>query len=144
MCPPEYPDVTAVISSTSANTAANTPADLDYSTVASRRISGSTSLTEVEFLNTLLEGASFVGANLSRSMLQYAILHDAKLEGALLVGTDFTDARYLRPEMVNNAFGTFDTILPSGMTRHSHWGDECSAIKSWNVYRAKRGIPKHS
>ena len=97
-------------------------------------------LSEAEFSNALLEGASLVGANLSGTMFQNAILHDAKLDGALLVGTDFTDARFLNSEMVQEAFGAMDTILPVGMARPSHWTDKSHAIEEWRTYRAKNGM----
>ena len=97
-------------------------------------------LTETEFLNALLEGASFLGANLSHAMFQYAVMYDAQLDGALLIGTDFSEARYLSPESIDKAFGTFDVILPVGTTRPSHWGDESSAIKRWETFRATNGI----
>lgn len=102
-------------------------------------------LAEGDFLNALLEGASFVGANLSRAEFQFAVLYDAKLDGALLVGTDFvgtdfSEARYLSPEIIDKAFGTFDTTLPVGMVRPSHWSDESSAIERWKTFRATNGL----
>lgn len=99
-------------------------------------------LREVEFMNALLKSAKFVGADLSGAVFQYAVLDEANLEGSLLLGTDFRNARYLKTEMLESAFGTVDTKLPVGMRLPSHWTDEASAVAGWKAFRARAGMPE--
>ena len=94
-------------------------------------------LSHTEFIRALLHDVTFVSANLSRAMFQGAFLRGAKFEGALLIGTDLTGAKELEVGMIEKAFGTTDTILPSGMARPEHWKGEVSAVEQWKAFRIK-------
>ena len=94
-------------------------------------------LSHTEFIRALLHDVTFVGTNLSHAIFEGAFLRGAKFEGALLIGTDLTGAKELEVGMIEKAFGTTDTFLPSGMARPKHWKDSASADEAWRSFRNK-------
>lgn len=99
-----------------------------------------TDLSNAEFIGALLRDTTFVGANLSNAKFEGAFLRGAKFEGALLIGTDLMGANEVEAEMIEKAYGTSDTALPSGLIRPEHWKDEDSAVEQWKAFRNERGI----
>ena len=107
---------------------------------ASRAKFDGADLSDTEFIGTLLHGVSFVGADLSRNVFHGALFDETELEGALLLGADFTGANGLEAVMIERAFGTHDTLLPSNVARPDHWEDETSAVEKWAEFRKERGL----
>ena len=97
-------------------------------------------LNHTEFIGALLHDANFAGANLSNAVFEGAFLRGSKFDGALLVGTDFMGANEVQAEMIQKAYGTADTSLPSGLIRPGQWKDEDSAVKQWEAFRDEHRI----
>lgn len=97
-------------------------------------------LSNTEFIATLLHRVSFVGADLSHNVFHSAQFDQTDLEGALLIGADFTGAKGLEAVMFERTFGTSDTRLPSNVARPIHWTDEASAVEEWTKFRKERGL----
>ena len=97
-------------------------------------------LSNTEFIATLLHRVSFVGADLSHNVFHGAQFNETHIEGALLIGADFTGAKGLEAVMFERAFGTNDTLLPSNVARPIHWMDETSAVEEWTKFRQERGL----
>ena len=97
-------------------------------------------LSHTEFVGALLHGVSFLGADLRHSEFYGAVFQEVELEGALLVGADLTGAKGLEAGMIERAFGTTDTRLPSDVARPNHWADEASAVQEWTKFKGERGL----
>ena len=50
------------------------------------------------------------------------------------------EQRDLKRGMIERAFGTTDTRLPSDVARPNHWADEASAVQEWTTFKGERGI----
>lgn len=73
-------------------------------------------LRAAELRGALLIAADLRGADLSATELLGADLRDARLEGA-----DLRDALFVTQTQVNAATGDAGTLLPTGLSRPSHW-----------------------
>lgn len=73
------------------------------------------------FNRAILRNTSLIRANLTGTTLIGADLTDAKLAGATLYSADLQEAKGLKQEQIEQAYGNYTTKLPDNVKRPSFW-----------------------
>ena len=88
-------------------------------------------LRDAEFIGAVISETSFTGADLGGAEFHGASLDRVNFDDALLSGANLAGAKGLQSNMIQKAYGTVDTPLPSNVERPTHWTSEEAAMEKW-------------